>query len=161
MTICKEKLSPKACRDIFVLTYDRMRQYEGTWHLERHLLFPEYVILESGNEEVLLEELEKRCDFARREQYLVRVGAEEEKILRNLCGKEHHLEMSRGIIREGNAQVTDGPLKGMEHRIRRIDRHKRLAKIEIAGIADDLRHYRKEAWCRYIPAGLEITEKSV
>ena len=56
--------------------------------------------------------------------------------------------MSRGIIREGNAQVTDGPLKGMENRIRRIDRHKRLAKIEIAGIADDLRHYRKDAWAK-------------
>ena len=109
----------------------------------------------------MLEELEKCCAFAWGEQYLVRIGAEEEKILRNLCGKEHHLEMSRGIIREGNAQVTDGPLKGMENRIRRIDRHKRLAKIEIAGIADDLRHYRKDAWCRYIPAGLEITEKSV
>lgn len=144
-----------------MLTYDRMRQYEGKWHLERHLLFPEYVILESGNEEFLLEELGKCRDFVKGERYLIRFGIEEEKILRNLCGKEHHLEMSRGIICEGNAQVTDGPLKGMENRIRRIDRHKRLAKIEIGGIANDLSRYRKNICCRYIPAGLEITEKSV
>lgn len=130
-----------------------MRRYGGAWHLERHLLFPEHVILESRNEEFLLGELGKYCGPVEGERYLVRFGAEEEKVLRDLCGKERHLEMSRGVIREGGTQVTDGPLKGMEDRIRRIDRHKRLAKIQIAGI--------EAACCRYIPAGLEITEKSV
>lgn len=151
LTLCREKLPKKAYRDIFVLTYDRMRRYEGAWHLERHLLFPKYVFLESENEELLVEELGKCGGIDADSTYVTRIDTEEEKFLRSLCGEGHHLEMSRGVIREGSTQVTDGPLKGMENRIRRIDRHKRLARIEIAGLADELE--------RYITAGLEIKEK--
>lgn len=141
----------KAYRDIFVLTYDKMRRYEGAWHLERHLLFPEYIFLESENEELLLEELGKCDGIAADSRHLNRIDREEEKFLRSICGKEHHLGMSRGIIREGSTHITEGPLKGMENRICRIDRHKRLAKIGIMDFADDLG--------RYITAGLEIKEK--
>lgn len=144
-------MPPKAYTDIFVLTYDRMRRYEGAWHLERRLLFPEYVFLESGNEELLFEEFGKCGGIAADGRHLNRIEREEEKFLRSLCGKGHHLGMSRGVIREGSTHVTEGPLKGMESQICRIDRHKRLAKIKIRGLADELG--------RYIMAGLEIKEK--
>ncbi len=59
MDACNTNLSRNALRKSFLLTYDRMRRYKGEWHLERRLLFPAYVLLESENEERLLRELKE------------------------------------------------------------------------------------------------------
>ncbi len=73
----------------------------------------------------------------------------EEKFLKDLYGDSRHLMMSKGIVKGGFPKVTAGPLKGMEHKICRIDRHKRLAKLKMP----------TEQKLGYITAGLEITEK--
>lgn len=39
--------------------------------------------------------------------------------------------MSSGIIENDRVQILSGPLMGMEGNIRRIDRHKRIAYMEI------------------------------
>lgn len=143
---CKKYLSLKVFRDVFELTYDRMRRYEGTWHLERRSLFPGYIFLESEDRAILSEWLGE-CGILER---MIQVGRKEEKFLKELCGEAHNLKMSRGIIWKGNTRITEGPLKGREKQICGIDRHKRIARVEI----------RMEPDYYYIPAGLEITEKS-
>lgn len=148
MALCKNKLSPKAVQNVFLFTYDRLRRYKGTWNLEQKLLFPAHVFLESENEDILLQELAK-CSVAVKANPLIQISKEEEQFLRILCGKDHHLQISKGIICKGAAHITEGPLKGMESRICKIDRHKRLARITTT----TLQEYRS------IPAGLEITEK--
>ena len=71
--------------------------------------------------------------------------------LKSLYGKACHLKMSRGILFKGAARITEGPLKGMENRICKVDRHKRLAHIRtVIGSGGEL---------SYIQVGLEITEK--
>lgn len=114
-------------------------------------MFPGYVFLESKDEGILSEELERFGIFFGQKNQLLKVDREAEEFLKRLCGAAHHLEMSRGIIREGSARITEGPLKGMEKQIRRIDRHKRLARVEMMIRPDE----------SYIPAGLEITEKII
>ena len=127
LKLCNEYLPSKAFQKGFVLTYDRMRRYEGKWHSERKLLFPAYVFLESKNGEILAEEVNK-CS----------------------CFRE----------------------------IRKINRHKRLAKVEtkVDFMKADERLVESRKKClaemhnsgrppirkwglRYITAGLEITEK--
>ncbi len=140
---------------MFLLTYDRMRRYEGAWHIEKRLLLPSYVFLESENEKLLIE----RLDRSREELYpleksekngrLIRVGQEAEDFLKYLYRNTYHLQMSKGIILKGNPRITEGPLKGMEERICRIDRHKRLVKLAVPQSIS------------YITAGLEITKKSM
>lgn len=151
LTICQEKLSKRAVGDIFVLTFDRMRRYEGGWHQEQQILLPGYVFMESEDEGSLSEELRRCSNVSVQKKHLIRISREEEIFLRKICGVKHHLEMSRGIIQKGSTLITEGPLKGMEKRISRIDRHKRIASIEI----------RMKLDCRYILAGLEITEKVI
>ena len=149
MEQCRKHLSDTAVRDVFVLTYDCIRRYKGAWHMERKLLMPSYIFLESENEETLLKEIQKCMAVSRYKKRLITIDREERKFLKKLCGEAHHLEMSRGVIRKGNAQIMEGPLKGMESRILQIDRHKRLARIAFIMKPD----------CHSIPAGLEITEK--
>jgi len=137
--------------DAFILTYDRMIRYRGTWHMERKLIFPASVFLESENEEVLRAELNLCRSAAGQVQAILRMEPEEEQFLRYLCGRKKHIEMSRGVIRKGITQVTEGPLMGVEAQICKIDRHKRLARLCTS----------KRQNPRYIPAGLEIVEKSI
>ena len=161
LTICRKNLSPEALQDIFVLTYDRMRKYEGIWHLERQLLFPGSVFLESNNEKILLKELGKCNVIAPQENLFIRMSRKEEQLLKRLCGVKHHLEMSRGVIRRGETKIIEGPLKGMESRISRIDRHKRLARVQFVTKSGDYEiHENGLSFC-YISAGLEITERIV
>ena len=57
--------------------------------------------------------------------------------------------ISKGIIKDGKSIITSGPLKGRECLIRRIDRHKRTAEIEIPLVDKSTR----------VTVGLEIYEK--
>ena len=41
------------------------------------------------------------------------------------------MEMSEGIIEPSRIRILSGPLMGMEGQIRKIDRHKRKAWIEV------------------------------
>lgn len=140
-------------QNAFTFTYDCMKRYEGSWHMERRLLFPEYVFVEADHKEILntyFNISHKGALIAGSEMCLLTVGREEEVLLRCLCGKTHHLKMSRGYIKNGVTHVVEGPLRGREYCIQKIDRHKRLAKINVSdrnGLGE-------------MVAGLEIMEKS-
>ncbi|MCI8667271.1 MAG: hypothetical protein HFG82_11515 [Dorea sp.] len=158
--ICRRNVPETVLTDAFVFTYDRMRRFQGEWHLEKQLMFPACIFLASNDEEKLTEELRK---FEGTEELIKECGAilpvkkSVEIFLRSLYGEVHHLSMSRGVIRDGITQVTEGPLRGMEERICRIDRHKRLARLEVPETAA-LKNIL--AVSGTVPAGLEIVEKS-
>lgn len=59
--------------------------------------------------------------------------------------------MSEGIIEGSKVSVNSGPLQGMEGYIRKIDRHKRKAYLEIPFFGRT----------QNIQVGLEIVEKRV
>lgn len=177
LILCRKYLSRPAVSDIFVLTYDRMRRYEGAWHMEKKLLFPSYVFLESEKGTLLSDEMSKFLPYAfineaghsqricdtGENSGLIRMNEKAERFLKFLYGNQYHLEMSKGIIQNGMPRITAGPLKGMEQRILRIDRHKRLARLEMP-VNRNLGRMQgsrtiKEYNLGYITAGLEITGK--
>lgn len=113
-------------------------------------MFPDYVFLESEDGERLAREFKQYRSFLMilgEKETLIPIGREEETFLRGLCGRSHHSAMSKGYIRNGRTHVTEGPLKGKERLIRKIDRHKRLARLEMPGSLRD------------VNVGLEIYEK--
>lgn len=101
----------------FTYTYERMRKYEGSWHVEIIEMFPEHRFLEG-------------YPFGTENGFWQKLSEKEEEFLRKLFGKEHHLKMLRGYILDGVLHIVYGPLKGMEKSIRKIDRHKRLAYLK-------------------------------
>lgn len=160
MASCRQTIPDSILQDIFVFTCDRMKRYQGSWHIEKTSMFPDYVFLETGNIRALSECLEPYREFtcvledeAEYHGLLRRVSPEEEIMLRRLGGPEHHLGISQGYISDGITHVTQGPLVGMERRIRKIDRHKRIAWIEYP--ADGAGGSRAP-----FTAGLEITSKT-
>ena len=153
MASCRKTIPGRIMQDIFVFTYDRMKRYQGAWHVEKKMLFPDYIFMETDDITALSQQLEPYRDFTlvlEDRTMLRRVEPEEETFLRKLGGPDHHLGMSVGYIRDGVTHVVEGPLVGMERRICKIDRHKRIANILIpAGGLE-----------KALTAGLEITAKN-
>ena len=87
-------------------------------------LFPDCMFAEGENAEMLEAESGMKLDFRP-------VSPENERFLKELCQNKRHLPMSVGYIKDGRTYVTSGPLRGKEEWIRKIDRHKRLAKVEL------------------------------
>ena len=56
---------------------------------------------------------------------------EEVELLMRIGTDKQLVEMSSGIIENDRVRILSGPLMGMEGNIRRIDRHKRIAYLEI------------------------------
>ncbi len=159
LLLCRQHFTKNAMENVFLLTCDQMRRYEGAWHMEQRPLFAGHVFLESENTEQLLAE---QKGFGTPGTRLFSILPQEERFLRLLCGEDHHLGFSRGYIREGRTYVVEGPLRGMEAWIRKIDRHKRLARVkvpemEILGVKETARECRELH--KEICAGLEIVSK--
>lgn len=106
----------------------------GEWHIQERILFPGYVFLIAENPEKLVNELRKVIGLTK----LIGTGDEivplvqkEIDLLMKIGTDKQLVEMSSGIIENDRVQILAGPLMGMEGNIRRIDRHKRMAYMEI------------------------------
>lgn len=136
---CRELVSWDGLQEIVCFQYQRMIRYGGNWHLERRMLLPGYIFL-SGIGTISWKESDAKSVFLSPSEY---------PYPREMCQWGNLIGMSGGIIKNGILTVTSGPLKGREKLIRRIDRHKRTAEIEIP-FADGKKQ---------VTVGLEIYEK--
>ena len=63
--------------------------------------------------------------------------------------KEHIVEMSKGYIEGDRIFIESGPLLGKEGIIRKINRHKRIAEVEVSLFEQKIR----------VKVGLEVVSK--
>ncbi len=146
MNRCPEFVDSGEMEEILCFQYQRMMRYGGTWHLEKRMAVPGYVFI-AGTD--VLVKSNRQMSFKRSsEVFMIPCEA---PYLKELCEHGSLIGISRGIIRNGTAVVTSGPLTGRETLIRRIDRHKRIAEIEIPFAGGQ----------RQITVGLEIYEKEM
>lgn len=151
-TQCGQVVDPAILKKCFIPYYEGMKRYHGEWHKERKILFPGYVFLISEDKESLYYELKKVVGLTKligTGREVVPLSDEEVSFLKNFGSEEQIVEISEGVIENSQVVITSGPLKGNEGLIRRIDRHKRKAYLEI------------EMFGRKIETqvGLEIVEK--
>ncbi len=137
---------------IFLITFEKMKRYKGGWHRQEETMFRGCVFAETDSWEGLENAADATAKFlVSRGAYSHGLMAKELDFLRDISGESHRISMSKGYIKNGVTFVTEGPLCGKERQIRKIDRHKRLARIE-----SPLECYQNQGlWM-----GLEIVEKS-
>lgn len=150
---CKNRIPQDMLSDIFCLTCDQIRKYEGSWHLERKNLLPGYLICETSQPEELEQTLRTLSEKLKikTDGQLIPVADTDEAFLQQLYAGNKHLNMSRGVIQSGKTFVQEGPLQGLEDKIIKIDRHKRIAFLKSTDQTDGL----------LLKVGLEITEKTI
>ena len=131
--------------EIVCFQYQRMMRYGGGWHLENRMVLPGHVFLTGSN----VMALERNWQGDGEMKRTISLTPCETPYLKDLCQDGILIEISRGVIKNGVPIVISGPLKGRERLIRRIDRHKRTAEIEIP-----FNGAKKQ-----VTVGLEIYEK--
>ncbi|MCC8081468.1 MAG: antiterminator LoaP [Lachnospiraceae bacterium] len=131
---CDLRIKKDILRECFIPRFEEKRKLNGKWMMQERILFPGYVFLETDDVEGLylclktIPRLTKLLGVGGR---FVPLSDEEVAFLMRFGGEEHLVEMSEGIIEHSMVRILSGPLMGMEGMIRRIDRHKRKAWLEL------------------------------
>ena len=178
--LCERFVGTPACEACFAPECEVMWKRGGQWELKRKLLFPGYLFFVTDDVDALSMELRKipamtrllgaPCDGAaagdassaadgdgatavrgRRERVsFLPLTADERDGFLAFSDAAHVVRMSEGVIEGDTVRVTRGPLMGREGLIRKIDRHKRRAYLEVTMFG------------RTVPAsvGLEIVRKT-
>lgn len=152
LEMIKKYKAQEYIKECFSPKYERRKKYLGQWHKEEAILFPGYIFVITDQAEELYQTLKQIPEMTK----LLGVGEkwtpmteEDIKIVELLSGKERLVKLSEGYVVGTDIIVVKGPLQGMEGTIRRIDRHKRRAYLEIPMFGRTLS----------TEVGLEIVEK--
>lgn len=121
--------------DCFVPLCELPRKERGEWHSRRELLFPGYVFVNTNDPQMLLCSLKKVHGMTRLlgvdGENVTSLTKDEVAWLNAMTGSgAHAVEVSQGVQEGDHIVVTQGPLKGREALIRKVNRHKRLAWVE-------------------------------
>lgn len=151
---CLEQISSEVLKDCYVFHYEEKRHLYGDWIVQEKVLFPGYVFLVSGgvDSKVLDRELwriKSVIGLLEMNGGFVLLDEREVDFLRMLGGCRQTVEFSEGIIEQSKVRVHSGPLVGKEKYIRKIDRHKRKALLEMPIFGEKQK----------MQVGLEIVEK--
>lgn len=131
---CKKILDSEVLERGFIPYYESLKKYQGECHLEEKILFPGYVFMITEDIQKLYMELKQVIGLTKiigTGEELIPLSLEEVCFLKEFGKETQVVELSVGKIVNGKTIITDGPLKGKERFIRKIDRHKRKAYLEI------------------------------
>ena len=108
---CRFRIADDILKECFIPEYKTRKKYRGQWHDVQAVLFKGYVFMISDQVDELFNELKKIPDLTK------------------MIGKKKDIIYP---LPEGDKiTITRGPLMGKEGSIRKIDRHKRIAYIEV------------------------------
>ncbi|WP_455436905.1 antiterminator LoaP [Hungatella hathewayi] len=151
-TQCEKLVDGQVLERCFIPYFEEMKRYQGSWHKEKRILFPGYVFAVSQDVEALFLNLKRIIGLTKllgMENVIIALMEEEIEFLLEFGKEEHIVTMSQGIITNDSVIVVDGPLKGREGLIKRVDRHKRKAWLEFPMLGR----------MQNIEVGLELLEK--
>lgn len=132
---CEMIISKEFLKECFVPKNKRLKRVDGKWIEVEDILFNGYVFLVSETPDELFLKLKKIPDLTKMlgkiDNEIFPLYDDEVVFLKSLSNDRHIVEMSSGIIENDLVKITSGPLQGKEGIIKKIDRHKRIAIIEV------------------------------
>lgn len=153
-TQCRKTVSAEVLESCFIPYYEEKKRIRGMWTTQKRVLFPGYIFVITEESERLYMELKHVQGLTKLlgiGNEIVALTKEEVEFLTAVGGEEHVVAVSEGIIENSRVRVYAGPLMGMEGYIKKIDRHKRKAWLEIPMFGR----------MQKVEVGLEIVKKTV
>ena len=152
---CNLMINHSCLKKCFIPYSKRLRKFKGEWIERTETLFPGYVFMISDNPVLLYQALKQIPDLTkmlgREKEDVFPLSEDEVAFLKSFGAENQVVDMSVGYIEGDQVIIQCGPLKGKEGLIKRINRHKRIAEIEIEFLGE-----RRKA-----KVGLEIARKNM
>lgn len=131
--MCRRHIPKEYYEDCFIPKVEIKKKYLGNWHLHRAVMYPGYIFIITDNIKEVYFALKKIPQFTKilgDSEEPIALYEKEVQLLQSMKNKDHIIEMSLGYVENDRILITHGPLKNYTGRIKRIDRHKRVAIIE-------------------------------
>ena len=136
--ICKQQIEryckPSSFIRVVIPKKKVSRKIKGLRQYVEVKLFPSYVLVETETVEIFDKELSNIVGFTRilnREGSFTALEEKEANTITRLIGDIDVVEESIGYVEGDKIVITEGPMVGLESQIKYIDRHKRIAFIEM------------------------------
>lgn len=149
---CRSNIPKAVLERCFIPYYEEKKRIRGEWTIQKKVLFPGYVFVVTEDLNHLYDSLKTVIGLTKligTGKEIVPLTEEEKDFLLGFGGEEQVVKMSEGIIEGTKIIVTRGPLMGKEGYIKKVDRHKRKARLEMEMFGR----------MQEIVVGLEIVEK--
>lgn len=135
LALLKRYFSSSLLQECFIPQYEIMRKYRGEWHRAVEILFPGYLVVLTNQPAQLASELRKVPLFTKllgNNDVFIPLNDQEVSFFEVFTAPEQRVvTMSEGVIEGDRVVVLEGPLKGRAGMIAKIDRHKRLAYLNM------------------------------
>lgn len=131
---CRQYVTPDDYSEMFIPEYILQKKIQKEWTDVRQTLFPGYLFVETEHIEKVMAALKRVRQYTRvlKDGELVSpITKEEQDFLQAAMDGDHVVHYSEGFIIGNQAVITKGPLKNLKGCIRSVDRHRRVAKLEV------------------------------
>lgn len=132
--LCRARIDSSLYSKIFVPMYIDKLHFKKEWHDVKKVLFPGYFFIDTDNIEAVLKQISGIEIFAKvlkNAEKTAPINNEEKLFLQTMMDDRHVIHCSRGFIIGEKICITEGPLRNHYGLIKKIDRHRRIAKLEI------------------------------
>lgn len=132
--ICRARIDSSLYNKIFVPMYIDKLHLKGKWHDVKKILFPGYFFIDTDDIEPVLEiiaGIELFTKILKNADKVAPIYDEEKRFLQSMMNEENVIYCSTGFIISEKICITEGPLRNHYGLIKKIDRHRRIAKLEI------------------------------
>lgn len=132
--LCNRMISNEILEECFIPYYEKKIKYMGSWNISTEILFPGYIFMVSNHVNDLLfkvKKIPKLIKILGNENEIIPLYDKEVKFLMRFGKEDHLIKMSQGYIENDRIIIIDGPMKDYEGTIKKINRHKRNAVIEV------------------------------
>lgn len=134
MEQCRHYMEESAYKEIFIPQYIVQKRFQKEWHEVTKTLFPGYLFVDTKEIELVvkgLKEFRQYTKVLRDGEILSPITEEEQRVLAAMMDKQHVVRYSEGFLIGDKVCVTEGPLQNYQGCIKKIDRHRRTAQLEI------------------------------
>lgn len=121
--------------ECFVPQYEIKKRFNGAWRLCQEVLLPGYVFIVTDDPAQVALQLRRVPAFTRllsNNDIFIPLNDQEVSLINAFMDPDRRVVgMSMGVIEGDRVLVLNGPLMNHEGLIKKIDRHKRMAYLEI------------------------------
>ena len=121
--------------ECFIPCCKRQKKFRGKWQIVEEVLFKGYIFVITDKIDDLYTQLKEIPDLTKLlgndGEDIYPIYPQEALFLARFSTEDYIVDVSKGYIKGDTIMIIEGPLVGLEGYITKIDRHKRIAYVDV------------------------------